>query len=86
MDFERTYSMMITKQPDLTRTYDSTIVYQKFKKYKRKCKIIDTYTMAECIYDGLREADRENGFCLGTTTMAIRNKGLIAKRYRAEYA
>ena len=83
---DRDYSMMITKQPEWTKIYDSTIDYQKCKKVKRKCKIIDTYTGTESIYEGLRDADRQNCFTLGTVTMAIKNKSLIGKRYRAEYA
>ena len=81
---ERDYSMMITKQERWSKILPSNCE-KPCMKYKRKCVIIDTKTEKRYIFSSLREADIEMGFGRGCTTMAVQNKGIIQKRYRAEY-
>lgn len=84
---DRDYSMMVTKSPEWLKTRTMSVHgYSKVGRQNvRKCKIIDIETGESKIYPSCRESDRQNGFKIGHTTMAIRSRAMIKKRYLATY-
>ncbi len=89
MTRERDYSMMITKQPEWTRSRTSlnkgnTNAHTRFKGIP--VKVINTLTKESISFTNGNVADRHFKWCNGRASFAARKGGMIQYKYIVEFA
>ncbi len=84
MEFERTYSMMITKQPEWIKEKKINANYHTKPKHRHRVKIIviDTEQKTRRIFASCREADLHYGWSSARASQTMRDGKLIGRRYK----
>ncbi len=84
MEFERTYSMMITKQPEWIKEKKINANYHTKPKHRHRVKIIviDTEQKTQRIFESCREADLHYEWSAARASQTMRDGTLIGRRFK----